>query len=164
MKPYSNLRLLLLAHLQMKTELRIDTRYQLMTITNQVMEILDTPYSPGAVYHETRKLQHEKLIEINQSFVITTLGEQSLHNELTQSPSPEGLVPLLVRCYVIAILTNTDTKKIAAKKLAIKMIDFNHVDKQNDSKQSDDLLALNLWRQNVSALVKKSVSQLLTEI
>lgn len=158
------MRLLLLAHLQIKTGPKINTRYQLMTIINQVIEVLDAPYSPGAVYHEIKKLQLEKLIDFNHNFRLTILGEQLLHTELTQTPPPEGLVPLLVRCHVISILTNTNVKETSAKKLVVKMIEHNHIKRKNDSLPSDNISSLNIWRHNISEQTRKLVLHFLAEI
>lgn len=157
MKPMHTLRLLALSNLQQQPTQNL-TRYDLMTKINHAYSLLDSPYSPGAVYHEIKKLSSEKLIKIDPSGAqILPAGLQAFHTEITQGVLPKALTPLLARCFAIHSVAEARIREIGLKRLSIELINNNHISTDFEHGSDSSYLPIDFWRQFIGESSKKLI-------
>lgn len=164
MKRQSSLRLMLLAALQRPWN-NPPTRYRIMITINQIYAILNKPYSPGAIYHELSKLDHEKMIIIDhEEATIQPAGIAYLHASLLEAPLPLGLLPIIEHATCIALLTDAKTRAAAKKKLQIEMIKIDHSTPNLQRSGEDNNLAPSINLIGFSEKVRRSVLAVVAEL
>lgn len=126
MRPQSPLSLLILSTLE--PERAPLTKYAVMIKVNHIAGAVDSPYSPGAVYHALEKLAKENMININHNMVrIADSGIGALHQILTQDPLPSSWLGQIYRIIACHICHEPKTRQEGLRRIAIEMIKNNQI-------------------------------------
>jgi DNA-binding PadR family transcriptional regulator len=165
MKPASDLRLLTLCVLQRQAATNL-TRYQVMTNINQIISEILPPYSPGAVYHELRLLQRDKMVTINHNaFVnITELGKEFLHRTLLETPTPAPLLSLVMRVLAILLIENNQIRETGVHKLQIELIKYNQKNQTTRQIMSDIKLSPKSELCELTRHLKKTITSFVAQL
>ncbi len=136
MKAASDLRLLALAVIQHNPGANL-TRYQVMTKINHLISEITPPYSPGAVYHELKLLQREKMIIIDHisKVSITEPGTIFLRETLLSAPIPSPLLSSLIRIAATLMLNNETDKLEGLKKCQIELIKYSQISASSERRK-----------------------------
>jgi len=160
MKKFNPLRIMLLAYLQAATDGGA-SRYDVMTNINLFFAKIDTAYSPGAFYHETKKLIAENMIEISHDKIAATpLAHSWLKEQMTSAPLPSSILGRVYYLSAAALLQTAEDRRIAIKRIEIDMINFDQ--KDQPSRQSMSALAsvTNTWISQLNIAVRRVASEL----
>jgi hypothetical protein len=157
MLAFNPLRLILLATLQSRPRKKL-SRYAVMIDINHIFSAIDSPYSPGAVYHEASKLKQEQMITINQSELeITASGIRWLQDQLSITPLPSSILGKAYYLIAADLVGNADIRKIALQRVEIDMIKNRQIEPKNEPVRSSSNPALNICLSNLSDALKKTV-------
>jgi hypothetical protein len=157
MPAFNPLRTLLLAYLHSVPTGTV-SRYEAMTKINLFFGKVDKPYSPGAIYHETGKLERDKLIEFNQDKISPTSASlRWLQTQLTTTPLPSSILGKLTFLVAASLLADNRVRETALKRLEISMIDSNQYGTNPDPLTSDIESATNICLSNLLLAARRSV-------
>lgn len=159
MKQFNPLRLLILAYLQSLADSSA-SRYEVMTNINLLFGQIDAPYSPGAFYHETKKLAIDEMIEFNQDVIsITPHGASWLKEQLTSAPLPGSIVGRIYFLSAAALLRDPDARRTAFKRMEIDMINFNHNAVNSGQSMGTVESVTDIWLPQLRTAIKRTVSE-----
>ncbi len=165
MKPSSELRILCLAVIQEQPQ---DTlkRYQVMTKINHLVEDLQPPYSPGAVYHDLKSAATNKLIKVdhNSQVSITPEGLSLLHYELIETPLPRALSSVLTRILATLLLRDQSKRETSLRKLQIEMIKNSQFMTNTERSTEAKKASLDIWTHSIGQSLRKAVQALVAQI
>lgn len=160
MPSFNPLRTLLLAYLHSVPDGTV-SRYEAMTNINLFFSRIDKPYSPGAIYHETGKLEHERMIEIKRDKIqVSDASLNWLQSQLTTSPLPGSILGKLTFLVAASLLADKRARQSAMKRLEIDMININHNDAVNASSLGGVELATSICLSNLLLATKRSVLEI----
>jgi DNA-binding PadR family transcriptional regulator len=160
MQKFNPLRVLLLAYLQ-SVDSDGSTRYEAMININQIFSEIDTPYSPGAFYHEVKKLAMDSLIEISHDRIaITQAGLSWLREQITLSPLPASITGKIYYLCAASLLRDQSERTQALKRVEIQMINNNHINANSDREAGAISLATGIWRSQLNSAIKRSILEL----
>lgn len=160
MPEFNPLRVILLATLQSKSTESV-SRYSVMIEINHIFGTMDSPYSPGAVYHETKKLLSERLIKFDQKDMqITSLGVQWLYTQLSSAALPSSILGKVYYLIAADLVKEAEIQTRALRRIEIEMIKNNHNRPSNEHTPSLTNRALTTCLIHLSAALRKSVIDL----
>jgi hypothetical protein len=137
------------------------SRYEVMSIVNEVARQIDRPYSPGAVYHCIKQLSDKKMIDFNQDLVeLSPAGDSALAAALTLAPAPSSLAKILCRILSLQLVRNPDLKREGYRRLSIEMIKNNQTNREDSQFLSDHKLATNICQRELSLALTKIILEL----
>ena len=157
MEKFNPLRAILLATLQARP-IEATSRYELMTISNQIFGAIDSPYSPGAIYHEAKKLLEAKMITINhESLHIAPLGADWLSALLSSEDLPGSITGRVYYLIVADLCGQPRLRQEALKRIEIEMIKIDHLTPRSEPSKTGINRALNTCLSHLAPAIQKSV-------
>lgn len=134
------------------------TRYSIMITINQMVAMIESPYSPGAIYACVERLSTAKMIKFNHDLIeITPLGSHSIRGLIAVTPLPSGFKDIMYRLLATCLHSDPHVRVDGLKRLDVEMIKFNQF--AMIIEPGNGLLgpALNICRQNLSTAIRKSI-------
>jgi len=150
MTPFSHFSVIALAVLHARKHESL-SRYEVMSLANEQLQILTFPASPGAAYPALKKLHLAGMINYNHDRIsITTTGSEMLR-ELLVSPPPLPLIEISIRMLAANVSNDNGLQKEWRKNIGLFLIRTDD-DNPHDQKQESSLA---LWRSNIRRFVQR---------
>ena len=160
MQKFNPLRVLLLAYLQ-SVDNDGSTRYEAMININHVFSEIDTPYSPGAFYHEVKKLAAAGMINNHQERItIAQPGLSWLSEQMSSSPLPASITGKIYYLCAASLLRDSESKLQAIRRIEINMININHISDKMNQDFGALMSATNSWISQLNLAIKRFTSDL----
>ena len=160
MQKFNPLRVLLLAYLQ-SVDNDGSTRYEAMININHVFSEIDTPYSPGAFYHEVKKLAAAGMINNDQEKItIAQPGLSWLSEQMSSSPLPASITGKIYYLCAASLLRDSESKLQAIRRIEINMININHISDKIGQELGALRSATNSWISQLNLAIKRFTSDL----
>lgn len=160
MQKFNPLRVLLLAYLQ-SVDNDGSIRYEAMININHVFSEIDTPYSPGAFYHEVKKLAAAGMINNHQERItIAQPGLSWLSEQMSSSPLPASITGKIYYLCAASLLRDSESKLQAIRRIEINMININHISDKISQDFGALMSATNSWISQLNLAIKRFTSDL----
>jgi len=132
------------------------SRYEIMQRVNEIVSIVEPPYSPGSIYHAAKLLGDKNWIKIDHDYVsLMQTGHQELNKALL-APLPDlSIVTILYRALCIGHSQDAEVRSKGKKLLQIEMINVNQFIEKSTNLSDNSKLALNTCRKELSVALQR---------